>query len=184
VGVYREHCYCAQRDVRVIRIEHFERDSVEPNQPVESPDPEVTIFCLGDGSDRIPRKPGFGIPMIHDMFIRSLQSSRGVITAMFELLITSAPVVPSGSKGPRNRFRKSRVVQAGRPSKDDRIMVEAMVYVLRTGCPWRDMPPRFGPWSSVYTRRSRWAQSGLWAAILDDFAEGGEATCVTWTPQT
>ena len=40
-------------------------------------------------------------------------------------------------------------------------MVEAMVYVLRTGCPWRDLPAQFGPWSSVYTRWSRWAQVGF-----------------------
>jgi transposase len=53
-------------------------------------------------------------------------------------------------------------------------MVEAMVYVLRTGCPWRDIPPHFGPWSSVYTRWYRWAQSGLWAAILDALAKKGE----------
>lgn len=55
-------------------------------------------------------------------------------------------------------------------------MVEAMVYVLRTGCPWRDIPIRFGPWSSVYTRWSRWSQAGLWAAILDDLARDGEGS--------
>ena len=55
-------------------------------------------------------------------------------------------------------------------------MVEAMVYVLRTGCPWRDIPERFGPWSSVYTRWSRWAQVGLWAAILDSLAQRGEGS--------
>jgi transposase len=46
-------------------------------------------------------------------------------------------------------------------------MVEAMIYVLRTGCPWRDLPKAFGSWSSVYTRWSRWSQAGVWAAILD-----------------
>lgn len=51
-------------------------------------------------------------------------------------------------------------------------MVEAMVFIMRTGCPWRDLPSHFGPWSSVYTRWSRWAQEGVWAAILDVLAEG------------
>lgn len=46
-------------------------------------------------------------------------------------------------------------------------MIEAMIHVLRTGCPWRDLPSQFGPWSSVYTRFRRWSEAGLWAQILD-----------------
>lgn len=46
-------------------------------------------------------------------------------------------------------------------------MVEAMVYVLRVACPWRDLPSHYGPWSSVYTRWRRWCRSGLWKNILD-----------------
>jgi len=53
-------------------------------------------------------------------------------------------------------------------------MVEAMVYILRSGCPWRDLPGRFGSWSSVYTRWSRWAYEGVWATILDRLAEEAE----------
>jgi transposase len=45
-------------------------------------------------------------------------------------------------------------------------MVEAMVYVLRTGCPWRDLPSLYGSWGSVYTRWWRWCQCGLWAKML------------------
>ncbi len=45
-------------------------------------------------------------------------------------------------------------------------MVSAMWYVLRTGIPWRDLPARFGPWSSVYTRFRRWCASGLWRRLL------------------
>jgi transposase len=55
-------------------------------------------------------------------------------------------------------------------------MVEAMVYLLRTGCPWRDLPIHFGPWSSVYTRWSRWAHSGLWASLLDVLAKNAEGS--------
>jgi len=46
-------------------------------------------------------------------------------------------------------------------------MIEAILHVLRTGCPWRDLPVHFGPWSSVYTRWRRWSLDGLWAQILD-----------------
>src|SRR5258708_13639350 len=45
-------------------------------------------------------------------------------------------------------------------------MVTAIWYVLGTGCPWRDVPAQFGPWSSVYTRWRRWGASGLWSRIL------------------
>ena len=54
----------------------------------------------------------------------------------------------------------------GRPPKDDRLMVTAMFFVLRTGIPWRDLPARFGPWSSVYTRFRRWCAAGLFARML------------------
>jgi transposase len=45
-------------------------------------------------------------------------------------------------------------------------MVEAIFYVLRTGVAWRDLPPCFGPWKSVYTRWRRWCALGLWQEIL------------------
>lgn len=45
-------------------------------------------------------------------------------------------------------------------------MFEAMVYMLRVGCPWRDLPTLYGPWSSVYTRWRRWSRAGLWAKLL------------------
>lgn len=53
-------------------------------------------------------------------------------------------------------------------------MIEAMLHVLRTVCPWRDLPSDFGPWSSVYTRWSRWCETGLWAAVLDALAQEQE----------
>lgn len=45
-------------------------------------------------------------------------------------------------------------------------MFEAMVFILRTGIPWRDLPARYGPWNSVYTRWRRWCQRGLWPRLL------------------
>jgi len=45
-------------------------------------------------------------------------------------------------------------------------MLEAMVYLMGKGMPWRDLPTHFGKWKSVYTRWRRWCRSGLWAAIL------------------
>jgi transposase len=49
-------------------------------------------------------------------------------------------------------------------------MVEAMIYILRVACPWRDLPSYYGPWSSVYTRWRRWCRLGIWQTILDVLA--------------
>ena len=44
----------------------------------------------------------------------------------------------------------------GRPSKKTRNFIEAVLFRIRTGTPWRDLPPDFGPWKSVYNRFNRW----------------------------
>jgi len=53
-------------------------------------------------------------------------------------------------------------------------MFEAMVYILRVGCPWRDLPTLYGSWSSVYTRWRRWCGAGLWAKLLRALARGAQ----------
>jgi transposase len=53
-------------------------------------------------------------------------------------------------------------------------MLSAMLYVLRTGIPWRDLPERYGPWSSVYTRYRRWCARGLFARLLSVLARKAE----------
>ena len=45
-------------------------------------------------------------------------------------------------------------------------MLSGILFVLRTGLPWRDLPERYGPWSSVYARFRRWCASGLFARML------------------
>ena len=50
-------------------------------------------------------------------------------------------------------------------------MFEAMVYVLRTAVPWRDLPVCYGPWNSVYTRWRRWCLRGLWELLLAELAK-------------
>ena len=55
----------------------------------------------------------------------------------------------------------------GRNAKPHRPMVEAMIWLLRTGAPWRDLPAPYGPWQSVFTRFSRWSARGTWQALLE-----------------
>lgn len=54
----------------------------------------------------------------------------------------------------------------GRQCPDPRQRLEAILWILRTGAPWRDLPTSFGPWQSVYSSFRRWTANGLWQALL------------------
>lgn len=58
-----------------------------------------------------------------------------------------------------------------RPSGDNRQFLNGMLHVLRTGCPWRDMHERYGKWNSVYVRFRRWAEQGVWDALLQTLVD-------------
>jgi transposase len=54
----------------------------------------------------------------------------------------------------------------GRPRQDDRRILDGMLWKLATGAPWRDLPDRYGPWQTVYTRFWRWSRAGVWDRIF------------------
>jgi transposase len=57
--------------------------------------------------------------------------------------------------------------QVGRPSKTgDRNFINAVVWIAKTGAPWRDLPGRFGPWKTTYNRFRRWANADVWRLIF------------------
>jgi transposase len=53
---------------------------------------------------------------------------------------------------------------------DDRKIVNAIFYVLRTGMPWRDLPARYGPYTTAYNRFNRWSRRGIWKLVFDKLA--------------
>jgi transposase len=57
----------------------------------------------------------------------------------------------------------------GRHGKNDRNFLEAVGWIVRTGAPWRDIPPSFGPWKTVYNRYNRWVHLGYMDNILEFF---------------
>ena len=67
---------------------------------------------------------------------------------------------------------------AGRKPRRDRLFVEAIFWILRTGSPWRDLPDCFPPWQSVYSRFRRWNQQGLWKRILASFHDQADTEFV------
>ncbi len=60
-----------------------------------------------------------------------------------------------------------------RPAGDNRLFLNGMLDVLRTGCPWRDMHERYGKWNSVCVRFRRWAEQGVGDALLQTLVDIG-----------
>src|SRR3954466_9349252 len=56
--------------------------------------------------------------------------------------------------------------KVGGPNKAHRGVVNGILWKLRTGAPWRDLPERYGPWASVHTRFRRWRLAGVWDRVL------------------
>lgn len=63
----------------------------------------------------------------------------------------------------------------GRKFRNSRLVVEGMLYRLRTGCPWRDLPAHFGPWKTVWKRHRRYAGDGTWDRVLTALAAMADA---------
>lgn len=55
----------------------------------------------------------------------------------------------------------------GRSAEDNHRFVNGVMWVLRTGAHWHDMPERYGKWKSTHKRFSRWAKNGIWEAIFE-----------------
>ena len=60
-----------------------------------------------------------------------------------------------------------------RPAGDNRRFLNGTLHVLRVGCPWRDMHERYGKWNSVYVGFRRWAEQGVWDALLQTLVDLG-----------
>jgi transposase len=60
----------------------------------------------------------------------------------------------------------------GRRGADNRLFVEAVLWIARTGRPWRDLPAEFGLWNTAYQRYARWSRAGIWhevfAGLIDE----------------
>jgi len=66
------------------------------------------------------------------------------------------PLLPKKGRGPARR--------------DDRMVLNGIFFILRTGAPWRDLPERYGPHTTVYNRYVRWGERGIWRGIFEALA--------------
>nr|WP_240639345.1 IS5 family transposase [Micromonospora ureilytica] len=79
-----------------------------------------------------------------------------------------APLLPEPG-GSRGRWR------------DHRQVINGILWKLRTGAPWRDLPERFGPWKTCHERLRRWTADGTWERILAAAQVHDDGTPVQWT---
>jgi len=70
-----------------------------------------------------------------------------------EVWLWLGPLLPAVRVGP------------GRPWRDHRQVLEGIVFKYRTGCPWRDLPARYGPWQTVWKRHDLWSRDGTWQRL-------------------
>ena len=59
----------------------------------------------------------------------------------------------------------------GRTAADNRLFMDAVLWIGRTGAPWRDLPERYGKWNSVFRRFNRWAKTGVWERVFEVLQE-------------
>jgi transposase len=57
--------------------------------------------------------------------------------------------------------------QTGWLAGDNRLFIDAILWIAKTGAPWRDLPERFGNWNSVWRRFDRWARKGTWKVVFE-----------------
>jgi transposase len=75
-----------------------------------------------------------------------------------------APLLPNKPRGVRRT--------------DDRCVLNGIFYILRTGSPWRDLPERYGPYTTVYNRFNRWAKAGVWLRVFEALAQHAPGCCI------
>jgi transposase len=54
---------------------------------------------------------------------------------------------------------------------DNRLFIDAVLWIAKTGAPWRDLPERFGNWNSVWRRFDRWASKGVWERVFRELQD-------------
>ena len=59
----------------------------------------------------------------------------------------------------------------GVTAKDNRLFIDAVLWIAKTGAPWRDLPERFGNWNSVWRRFDRWARKGIWEKVFEQLKD-------------
>lgn len=72
--------------------------------------------------------------------------------------------------------------RTGRPNHDHRPIINGILWHIRTGAPWRDLPERYGNWKTVSSRFYRWSNNGTWQRIYEKLQEDDDFVGeIDWT---
>lgn len=75
--------------------------------------------------------------------------------------------IPDDQWGRIKDLLPGREGDPGVTAKDNRLFINAILWIARTGVPWRDLPERFGNWNTVWRRFDRWARKGVWQGVFE-----------------
>lgn len=103
----------------------------------------------------LPGATELAVPVLSDALRRDRDLARHEVTD--EQWTCVEPHLPAQRSGPGRR---------GRPSRSARQLFNGMLWILRTGAPWRDLPARYGPWKTVHHRFSEWRRSGAFEHLV------------------
>lgn len=67
-----------------------------------------------------------------------------------------------------SRVRDPRGAKSKTP---DRVILDGLLWLMKTGSPWRDLPPEYGSWQTVYRRYRQWIQEGIWESIFAELSK-------------
>jgi transposase len=74
---------------------------------------------------------------------------------------------------------RGKASDSGVTAVNNRRFVEAVLWIDRTGAPWRDLPAEFGNWHSTYTRFSRWCKRGVWTRLMATLGRDSDLEALT-----
>ena len=115
-------------------------------------------FALGSVDSRDSQRVG---SMIQDCFL----GGGAVLGVMGRLMLSDAQWERMSG------LIIGRPDQKGSTGRDNRMFVEGVLWIVRTGSPWRDLPEVFGDWNSVFRRFSRWSRKGVWRRIFEAMSD-------------
>ena len=81
-------------------------------------------------------------------------------------------------------LRPGKAEDAGRSGADNRLFVEAVLWIVRVGAPWRDLPEAFGKWNSIFQRFRRWVRSGVFDQIFEALSDEADFASLPYGSST